>query len=91
MPVSGRAIDRLDQVARPRGSSRCVRTGIGTGWVGCGMEGMYARPAALDVDYGHPIGDCKETSAGSEVFTRDFSKATVQMDCKAWQGTITMK
>ena len=55
------------------------------------MEGMYARPAALDIDYGHPIGDCKETSAGSEVFTRDFSKATVQMDCKAWQGTITMK
>ena len=42
-------------------------------------------------DYGEPSGLCKETSAGSEVFTRDFSKATVQMDCKAWQGTITMK
>jgi hypothetical protein len=30
-------------------------------------------------------------AAGSEVFTREYSKATVQMDCKAWKGSITMK
>ena len=54
------------------------------------MEGMYARPAALDIDYGHPIGDCKETAAGSEVFARPFSNANVSLDCKRFVGTIDM-
>ena len=67
-----------------------LRTGIGTGWVGCGMEGMYARPAELDIDYGHPVGDCKETAAGSEVFARPFSNANVSLDCKRFVGTIDM-
>jgi hypothetical protein len=33
---------------------------------------------------------CHETSPGSEVFERKWSKATVQLDCKAWKGTIQM-
>ena len=67
-----------------------LRTGIGTGWVGCGMDGMYARPAELDIDYGHPVGDCAETAAGSEVFARPFSNANVSLDCKRFVGTIDM-
>jgi hypothetical protein len=34
---------------------------------------------------------CKETAAHSEIFTREYSMATVQLDCKAWKRTITQK
>jgi hypothetical protein len=34
---------------------------------------------------------CKETAAGSGIFTREWSKATVSMDCNKWEGKITMK
>ena len=53
------------------------------------MEGMYARPPALDVDYGHPTGDCGEVGS-SEVFTRPFSNANVTMDCARFVGIIHM-
>jgi hypothetical protein len=37
-------------------------------------------------------GLCKETVPGSsEIFTREYSKAVVQMDCRKWEGTVTMK
>ena len=45
----------------------------------------------FDTDYGTPNGLCKETAPGSGVFERDWSKATVQVDCNKWQGKITMK
>ena len=60
---------------------------------GCSRD--YYFPPEFNMDYGEPAageaGLCKETSAGSEVFTREYSKATVQMDCKEWKGEITMK
>jgi hypothetical protein len=40
---------------------------------------------------GEPSALCKETAAESEVFTREYSKASVQLDCKAWKGTVTLK
>ena len=46
--------------------------------------------AAVDWQ-GEPTGLCKETSPGSEVFTRDWTKATVQMSCKEYTAKITMK
>ena len=48
-------------------------------------------PAAAVVWQGEPTGLCKETSPGSEVFTRDWTKATVQMSCKEYSAKITMK
>ena len=40
-----------------------------------------ARPAALDVDYGEPVDKvCKETSPGSKVFVREWTKATVKVN-----------
>lgn len=53
----------------------------------------YYFPPEFNVDYGEPVGGalCKETAANSEIFTREYSKASVQLDCKAWKGTITMK
>ena len=55
----------------------------------------YTFPDEFNLDYGEraagAAGLCKETAAGSEVFRREFSRATVQMDCKQWKGSITMK
>jgi hypothetical protein len=64
---------------------------LGHGWLGCSKT--YEFPAALNADYGTPTGGqlCAETAPGSGVFTRDFTKATVQMDCNTWTPTITMK
>ena len=48
-------------------------------------------PAAAVDWQGEPTGLCKETSPGSEVFTRDWTRATVQMSCKEYSAKITMK
>ena len=52
--------------------------------------GMYERPAALDGEYGEPVGQCKEVGSGG-VFERDWTKATVRFDCASWKGTVTPK
>jgi hypothetical protein len=62
---------------------------LGTGWVGCSRD--YFLPPALSVDYGVPSGLCAETAPGSGVFTREYSRATVTMDCATWSSTIAMK
>ena len=52
---------------------------LGHGWSGCSK--VYERPAALDVDYGEPVDKvCKETSPGSKVFVREWTKATVKVN-----------
>jgi hypothetical protein len=62
---------------------------LGHGWKGCSRT--YEYPDALNADYGEPLGLCSETASGSGVFVREWSKATVQMDCTTWTPTITMK
>ena len=62
---------------------------LGHGWLGCSH--FYVFPPELNLDYGEPEGLCKETAPGSEVFVREWSKSTVQMDCKTYTPTITMK
>lgn len=62
---------------------------IGTGWSGCGK--IFERPSQFDYDFGNPLGYCSETSAGSGVFTREFTHATVQMACDTFTPTITWK
>ena len=62
---------------------------LGYGWLGCDLEYVY--PPEFNVDYGVPTNLCSETSPNSGVFTRDWTKATVQMDCNTYTGTITMK
>ena len=49
------------------------------------------RPASWDVDYGEPLGLCKEVPGTPGVFRRQWSKATVEMDCGSFEGTITME
>ena len=60
---------------------------LGYGWIGCGVP--YAFPDALKADYGEPTGLCSETAPNSCVFERQWSKATVQMDCNTYKGSIT--
>ena len=71
---------------------------LGYGWMGCGCGwenngemdcGGYLRPASFDVDYGEPLGLCKETRDG--LFVREWSKATVSVDCTNLEPQITMK
>jgi hypothetical protein len=46
----------------------------------------------FDVDYGEPIDAiCHETAGNSSVFVREFSKATIQMNCSSWQPTVMFK
>ena len=62
---------------------------LGHGWLGCSRE--YQVPEQLNWDYGEPTGLCKETAANSSVFTREWTKASIEMDCNTWTPTITMK
>lgn len=62
---------------------------LGHGWSGCSQ--VYEWPPQLDADYGEPLGLCKETAPNSSIFTREWSKSTIKMDCNSYKGTITMK
>ncbi len=62
---------------------------LGHGWLGCSRN--YAYPDALNADYGVAQGLCSETATGSGVFTREYTKSTVQMDCNSWTPKITFK
>ena len=74
---------------------------LGTGWVGCAPAGgpdamgsndtSYRRPAAWDVDYGEPLGLCQEEPSSSGVFVREWTKATVSIDCRTEETRIVMK
>eukprot|EP01051_Picozoa_sp_SAG22_P014977 SAG22_NODE_1895_length_3366_cov_3.131007_3_plen_140_part_00 len=63
---------------------------LGHGWSGCSKN--YPFPKEFNLDYGEPVDKvCKETGPNSGVFEREWSKASVKMDCNSWTPTITMK
>ena len=63
---------------------------LGHSWKGCSKQ--YPFPAELNVDYGEPIDTvCKETAVNSGIFTREWSKASVLLDCGSYEATITLK
>ena len=70
---------------------------IGHGWQGCGQPkadagGGYPFPPEYHTDFGEPQGVCTQGGGSSAaVFTREFTKATVKMDCDTGKPTITMK
>ena len=63
---------------------------LGLGWLGCSHRFDFPSEF-LDRDYGVPLERARETSPGSQVFVREWSKATVQMDCNTYTPTITPK
>ena len=63
---------------------------LGHGWLGCSR--VYDFPTELNQDYGEPIDSvCRETAVNSGIFVREWSKASVQMDCNTWTPTLSMK
>jgi hypothetical protein len=62
---------------------------LGHGWLGCSRT--YEVPKEINFDYGVPTELCHETAPNSGVFTRDWTKATISLDCNTWTPTITMK
>ena len=62
---------------------------LGHGWLGCSRD--YQVPPELNGDYGEPTELCHETGTNTGVFTRDWTKSTITMDCNTWTPTITMK
>lgn len=61
---------------------------LGHGWLGCSRE--YEVPELLNADFGVPTELCSETAPGSQIFTRKWTKADIQMDCNTWTPTITL-
>jgi hypothetical protein len=75
---------------------------LGYGYQGCAStqrrfpgaswrESGYVWPELLDRDFGEPTGECHETSPGSEVFTRDWSRSRITLDCRDYTATFEMK
>ena len=62
---------------------------LGHGWLGCSRE--YELPEQINYDYGEPTGLCTETAPNSGVFTREWTKASIKMDCNTWTPTIDLK
>lgn len=62
---------------------------FGNAWHGC--NSVPERRPEVDADYGEPTGICAEERNSPGVFTREYTKATVQVDCNKWEGTITPK
>ena len=63
---------------------------LGYSWCGC-TNGAQMRPRASewDEDFGLPVDSvCSETSPGSGIFKRSWSKADVVWDCNAGHGRI---
>ena len=44
-----------------------------------------------ETDYGEPTEVCHETAAGSNVFVREWTKATVTLNCSDWSSSIKPK
>lgn len=62
---------------------------LGFGWSGCGFVTPF--PDALKLDYGVPTDFCTETAPNSNVFSREWTKATITMDCNSYKGSVVMK
>eukprot|EP01052_Picozoa_sp_SAG31_P037500 SAG31_NODE_4852_length_2905_cov_3.033143_4_plen_124_part_00 len=70
-----------------QGCASTQRSFPGASWA----ESGYVWPEMLDRDYGIPTSECHETSPGSAIFTREWSKASITLDCNVFQANITMK
>jgi hypothetical protein len=80
---------------------------LGWAWVGCaGSRGPGFKPndgvppiqygtlwdrLVLSTDYGTPISHCTETAPNSGIFTREWSRVTISMDCSEWEPSYKWK
>ena len=73
------------------GAACCLSLGrLGAGWAGCDCYPDFY--AGFERDYGTPLkASYGESSAGSGVFVREWTKADVRFDCNTGKANITMK
>ena len=64
---------------------------LGSGWQGCSPTLRFEFPPELNSDFGEPAALCYESSLDSGIFIREFSHATIQMDCSTYTPNITWK
>jgi hypothetical protein len=64
---------------------------LGYGWSSCRTPNTFERPPEVDVDYGEPLGFSAETAPGSGVWSREFTKYNVTLDCNNWAASFTPK
>jgi hypothetical protein len=64
---------------------------LGYGWSSCPPPASFVRPPEVDVDYGEPLGFCAETAPGSGVWSREYTKYSVSLDCASFTATLTPK
>jgi len=66
---------------------------LGYGFLGCAADVNYTQPEVMRQDFGKATGPCtqKKTKDGHSVYTREFSGATVELDCDSWAGKVTTK
>jgi hypothetical protein len=62
---------------------------LGHGWLGCSRT--YQMPEQFAWDFGKPTELCHETAPNSNVFKREWTKATIEMDCNKWKPTLKLK
>jgi hypothetical protein len=67
---------------------------LGHNWMGCLTDASnpFLRPVELDIDYGVPLeSHCKETAPNSGIFSREWSKVHVELNCNTWVATLNAK
>lgn len=64
---------------------------LGYGFLGCAAQDNYTQPSAFSEDYGAPSNTCHPVDGKPGVYAREYSKATVTLDCNEWRGSIVMK
>ena len=64
---------------------------LGYGWESDRKPNTYELPPQATIDYGEPLNFCTETALNSGIFTREYTKFTIEMDCGAFQATFTPK
>jgi hypothetical protein len=61
------------------------------GWAPC-ADKVGWNTTLFDADYGKPVDEiCHETAPKSGVFVREWSRATIKMDCNTWTPSFTFK
>ena len=77
------------QPRNPTPNNRPTDAIMGYGWAGCYSlpTHPFTRPARLDQDFGTPLNFCSETSPGSQVWTRNYTKLNLAVDCSSFTAT----
>eukprot|EP01052_Picozoa_sp_SAG31_P006616 SAG31_NODE_306_length_17979_cov_7.825447_3_plen_672_part_00 len=64
---------------------------LSAGWSACSQK-IGWNSEYLDADFGVPLDEvCREAAPSSGIFVREWSKATITMDCNRWQPGIKWK